>query len=135
MGDKHRVPSNEFERLVRFTFVDSVRGQTLPFAPGHVKEAKLVSEVVGMKGNRVELKFRGTVHTEQEAPQKRGFKGDQVFRTRGLALVRPVLQRFLDRGDFRQDDLAPSSIGFVVQLATEKSADTVAPAFWYAYGR
>jgi hypothetical protein len=156
-GDTHTVPSNEFERLVRFTFVDSVRGQTLPFAPGHVKEAKLVAEVVAVKGSRVELKFRGSVHTEatgdwsvggqrdaERSPQKRGFRGE----VGGVAVYDLQAERFVafrlvasgtrwggTRFNFRQDDLDPAPIGFVVQLASDKPADTVAPAFWYAYGR
>jgi len=156
-GDTHTVPANEFERLVRFTFVDSVRGQTLPFAPGHVKEAKLVAEVVAVKGSRVELRFRGSVHTEasgdwsvgglndaDRAPQKRGFRGT----VGGAAVYDLEAERFMSfrivasgtrwggtRFNFRQDDLEPAPIGFVVDLAGDTPADTVAPAFWYAYGR
>jgi len=156
-GDKHTVPSNEFERLVRFTFIDSVRGQTTPYAPGHVKDAKLVAEIVAVKNGRVELKFRGTVHTEaagdwsvgglrngERSPQKRGFKGD----VGGEAVYDLKAERFVafrlvavgtrwggTRFNFRQDDLELAPIGFVVQLASDRPADTVAPAFWYAYGR
>ena len=140
-GDKHRVPANEFARLVRFTFVDSVRGQTVPYAPGHIQEAKLVAEVVAVRKGRVELKFKGTSHAVAEG---RGMKGDvggsavydlEAGRFVAFRLVFAGTRWGGTRYNFRQDDLEPAPIGFVVDLASDKPADTVAPAFWYAYGR
>ena len=145
-GDKHDVPREVFERLVRFTFIDSVRGQTGPYEPGHVKRAELTAEVVSVNGSRVELKFTGSSHAETGAAQAqgRGFKGGAG----GSAVYDLKAEKFVafrlvasgtrwgrTRFNFRQDDAGEAPIGFVVQLASDKPADTVAPAFWYAYWR
>jgi hypothetical protein len=156
-GEVYDVPPQVLGRLVRYTFVDSVRGQTLPFADGEVTRATLPATVVSVKDGRVELRFKGSSRAEakgtwsvgglrnpQRSPQERGVElevgGRAVYdvKAEGFVEFRIVAQGTRwggTRFNFRQDDLGRAPIGFVVDLASDKPADTVAPAFWYRYFR
>ena len=52
------------DRFARFGLLDSVRGQTLPYRPGDVKQAALSSKVTKVDGDRVHLALHGRSHTD-----------------------------------------------------------------------
>ena len=58
-GAKQKVPREIVERLARLHFVDLVRGHTSPFPKKAVEHADLMAEVIDVKGNLVELRYKG----------------------------------------------------------------------------
>jgi len=141
-------PEALVRRVARCHLTDYVRGQTTPHDVDHVHEASLTTEVVTVKKNEVELRFRGGVQI-CSGPWTEPPDG---ARTRGVSttlLGRAIWDRRQDRFtqfelvavgtrwgrteyNFRQDDLAPSPIGWVFRLAPD--GERLAPAALDEYG-
>ena len=60
------------DRLGRFTLVDNVRGQTIPYTPGEC-EAELTAEVVAVDGDWVELELEGRTQGVSDGTWELGF--------------------------------------------------------------
>ncbi len=58
-GQRVSMPTASLQRLLRFSLVDNVRGQTLPFGVAEIVRAKLEIEVVRRAGDRVFLRMTG----------------------------------------------------------------------------
>ena len=56
------------ERLARFHLVDNVRGQSLPFAPEELAEARLTATVLARDGGRLTLSLAGRTSATAEGP-------------------------------------------------------------------
>jgi hypothetical protein len=155
-GAQSDVPREQLLRLARYTFIDSVRGQTIPFEDNQVKSVKLQATVLAREGDLVSIAYEGVSHAEvvgewsvhgnsnNALPQERGIKGVLS----GRAVFDSKAQRFVQfeltlkgtrwggtRFNFRQDDLQRVPIGFALKLVPEDSNDKVAPAFWWKYWR
>jgi hypothetical protein len=145
---KQEWPQPLVERLARVHLLDYVRGQTTPFEKSHVHAASLVTEVVKVKKKAVELSFSGEIRLNSgpwsERPDgtaTRGAKvellGEAVYDRRQkrytrFELVAVGVRWGRTQFNFRQDDLAPSPIGWVFTLAPK--GERVAPAHFGAYG-
>jgi hypothetical protein len=152
-GARREVPAVLVRRLVRCHFVDNARGQTHAFPDEAVKEAKLTATVEFVKGDRVTIKYEGTVemiHQGRWATDDTGEK-DQERGYRGTILGRGVWslqgRRFASfevssvgmrwggtRYNFRQNDLDPVAIGYVLNLAPDTPTDRMVPASIWEYG-
>jgi len=152
VGAATLVPSRLVERIARLHLVDAVRGQTPAFNKDAVVAAELRTEVVGVDGNRVQLRLSGHTHTlakgrwvisdrGQPADQERGVKTELT----GRAVWNRDAARFesfellaigerwgATQYNQRGDDTAPTRIGFAFVLAP-KDHPHVAPAFWWDY--
>jgi hypothetical protein len=138
------------KRLARFHLVDNVRGQTDGYEEPAIVEAKIRSQVTKVAKGQVTLRFEGTTRASTTGswpkdpdPGTRGL-GTKII---GTATWDPSKGRFTafemvaagtrwgaSRFNFRENDRKPSPIGFVIQLAEDKPANRVAPAFIYMYG-
>jgi len=125
------------DRFARFALVDSVRGQTLPYRPGEVKEAVLKSKVISVDGARVRVELTGRSHTDAGGRGVRvEFAGHAVWEGKRFVEFELVAwgERWgATRYNARGGDEGPSPIGFVFTKAADD--DRVAPAFWWAYRR
>lgn len=155
-GAQHDIPRALLLRLAQYTFIDSVRGQTLPFEQEHIQSVSLRSTIVAREGDRVSMTYVGESHAEaigkwsvhgrsnKAVPQKRGIKGVLA----GRAVFDTKTQRFVEleltlkgtrwggtKFNFRHDDLERAPIGFALKLVPEDSTDKLAPAFWWRYWR
>jgi len=145
---KQAWPRPLVQRLARIHLLDYVRGQTTPHGKDHVHEASLVTEVVKVKKKAVELRFSGEVRISSGAwsdtPDGSATRGVKV-KLLGEAIYDRRLKRYTrfdlvavgvrwgrTQFNFRQDDLAPSPIGWVFTLAPKD--ERVPPAHFGAYG-
>ncbi|MBI3270491.1 MAG: hypothetical protein HYZ53_15890 [Planctomycetes bacterium] len=139
-GAKTNVPRPLVERLARFHLVDNVRGQTSAYGEGTIQKAVLVAEVEAVDAGKVSLRLSG------ETKVVEGTRGVEV-RLLGSGEYDTAAQRFLKfemvalgtrwgrtQFNFRQDEEAPSPIGFLLTQAGDTPAEHVAPAFHYEYG-
>ena len=154
-GATHTVPEALVARIARFHLVDNVRGQTLPYRASDVKEARLETQVVAVRGTRVEIRMTGRTRTwvegrwhvggmrSQPVEAKRGFlanlAGRAVFdkktgRFVAFELVAAGTRTGGTRYNARHDDLGPAPMGVALVLAGESPAERVAPAFFWSYG-
>jgi hypothetical protein len=156
-GEKHRVPEALAKRLARFNFVDNVRGQTMAYQDAEVILSQLETEVTSVVGGFANVVVTGAVKSESEGrwsvagyrdmenpeSRKRGM-GLRIYGTARFDLAKGRFDRFeaVALGDRfggtqyngRHDDLEKAPIGFALNLAGSKSAERVAPSFFYAYG-
>lgn len=145
---KKAWPKSLVERVARVHLLDYVRGQTTPHKKDHVHAASLVTEVAKVKKRSVELRFSGEMRISSGAwtdrpdgSATRGVKvklmGEAVYDRRRKCYTRFELVAIGTRWgrtqfNFRQDDLAPSPIGWVFTLAPK--GERVPPAHFGAYG-
>jgi hypothetical protein len=59
-------------RLARFCLVDNVRGQTIPYAEGELREARLEARVTARDGDRVTLELEGETEAVADGPWRLG---------------------------------------------------------------
>jgi hypothetical protein len=142
-------------RLSRFHLLDNVRGQTLPFLPGHVEAAGIATRVARVSGDSVLLLMRGRSRARERgrwkvrgiggaaSAQERGFEAEIL----GMGLYDRASERFTvfelvaigtrwggTQYNERGDDLGPSPMGLLFRLAGDTPADRVPPAHFWAYG-
>ena len=67
-GAVHVVPAALAQRLARFHLIDSVRGQTLPFAVEEVRGSVIQTEVLERRGQVVRLQISGATKAVAEGP-------------------------------------------------------------------
>ena len=162
-GAKQKVPRELVERLARFNFVDLVRGHTSPFPKKAVEHANLMAEVVGLKGNLVELRYKGRtlaaevhdgVHIEGKwnrpgpgipEPEKRGvdakLEGYAVYDQKAGKFISFNLVAVTKRwgGNVYNAraqflDFGPAPMGIVLSLAGDNVVEKVPPLFFRFYG-
>ncbi|MDA1265997.1 MAG: hypothetical protein O2816_13030 [Planctomycetota bacterium] len=152
VGATRPIPEALARRIARLHLVDNVRGQTSPFRAQDVEQATLTSEVVAVEGKRVELLLTGTSrcaqrgrwavngHEDAAKPkeQERGiavtFHGRATWdgeRFSAFELVALGERWGGTKYNRRDDDLAPTGIGYALVLAGDEQ---VAPAFVWEYG-
>lgn len=130
------VPAAVVRRLVRYHMVDNVRGQNFPFQDGQIEKATITGEVVSRKGSQVTYRYAG------EAAASDANRGMEV-RILGRATwdqgrftsfeVVVVGERW-GRSNARREDSGRRGVGYVYQLAGDRTVDRVAPAYFGAYG-
>jgi len=156
-GQVQRVPDTLIRRLVRFNFVDNVRGQTPPLMDKDIVRAELNAEIVGASGGSVDVVFRGRSRTEaagkwavagyrdMNSPSEQRLYID--LELYGRAKFSTTTEQFTSfemaalgtrygatQYNGRTDDIGPAPIGYALVKAAKTSAERVAPAHYYAYG-
>ncbi len=150
---KRAFPAAALLRMCRVHLVDNVRGQTMAHANEHVVEKELTARTMRLDGDVQEIEFTGSVRIQRSgtwATRGYGSKTEQQLglslQLLGAARFDRKQQRFLDwkllavgmrhgatEFNGRQDDLAPSPIGFAFDLRPDDTAN-VAPSMYWAYG-
>ncbi len=152
VGDVHEVTKTIVERLAQFHLVDNVRGQTLPFAAEETAGSRITTTVRSRDGDVVAFGIEGTTTAETDGTWKLG-KSDWTPKE---AFPRRVTTKLLGSGRYdlssrrftafelvavgeregrtnlngrRDDDVGPAPIGFYFELAPDRPAERVAPAF------
>jgi len=162
-GAKQKVPRELVERLARFNFVDLVRGHTSPFPKKAVEHADLTAEVTDLKGNLVELRYKGRtlasevhdgVHIEGKwnrpgpgipKPEKRGvdakLEGYAVYDEKAGKFISfnvvAVTKRWggnVYNARAQFLDFGPAPMGIVLSLAGDNAVEKVPPLFFRFYG-
>jgi hypothetical protein len=142
VGAERELPQAA-DRLARCCLVDNVRGQTLPYRPAEVKEARLRAEVVAVSEERIELRLTGSTLAEATGEWARGMQ--TVLRGRAvwdLEKKRFAVFELVARGrrwgrtqyNSRDNDTGARPIGFVFELCEDVPANRVAPAHLWDYG-
>ena len=148
VGQKHAVPAYFIQRIARFHFTDTVRGESPRWRTEHVQKAEAVATVESIDGDVVSVRLDGEVRCE--APPS----GDvNPFSNRAVDMPRGVDVKLLgfvrynrEQGAFekfdmiavgdrwgattynaRFDDLGPAPIGFAFELAPDSPIDRVPP--------
>jgi len=137
VGAQHDVPRALVERLARFCFIDSVRGQTAAYESKQIEQARLRVTVTKREGSKVFVRFEGATHAKAGARSVQG----EIEGVAGFDLTKGRFEEFQmtlrgtrrngTRFNFRQGDPGPAPIGFALALADP--ADRTAPAFWWRY--
>ena len=65
-GTQQSLPEALALRLARFSLVDNVRGQTLPFAPSEIKAAEVTIKVQARKDKQLTLQIVGNTRAESD---------------------------------------------------------------------
>jgi hypothetical protein len=154
-GAQRAWPDALAHRLARLHLVDNVRGQVRSFAADDVERAELETRVREVRGDRVEVELLGAVRLRAEGRWSvDGYRDMQspAARERGLELTllgratyggepgRFIAFELVAAGErwggtqynARGDDLEPTPIGFVLQLAPDDAP--VEPASFWEYG-
>jgi hypothetical protein len=148
VGARREIPQRIVRRLARFHLLDSVRGETPPWRDEHVQSAAMNTEVVAVAGTKLRLRLEGTVLNSQSGTWAiRPFQEKLEGMTRGYhCRLRGELTYDTEQGEFerfdvvvvgdrwggtehnnRQEDLLPSPMGIVFQLAGTTPADRTPP--------
>ncbi len=140
-GDKHPVPQELVSRLARLHLVDTVNGQTSPFAPGQVTGSQIATEVLEREGARVKIKITGSTKGDSQGRSWREsahgvetrILGHGVYDLEKEAFVAFQMVALGTRWGYtalngRRRDSASGPLGFVFDLAPA-DAPAVAPAF------
>lgn len=156
-GASYTLPRFFVERLARLSFVDSVRGQTMPYEAADLQKAEIRARVAQVRNGVATLRLEGSTlatakgrwavegfrDMNSPADQTRGMDlkvlGRAEFDLKGkrfarLELVAAGLRWGATQYNGRADDRDPAPIGFVVEPAGKDRADRVAPAFIWMYG-
>lgn len=163
VGAKHKVPREVVARLVRFHFVDLVRGHTSPYPLEAVEQADLTAEVLELKGEFVVLRYEGQtrssethngVHLEGKwnrpgpgipAVQSRGvaaqLEGYAVYDQKAEKFVSFEMAAATERwggnaynGRLQFLDFGPGPMGLAIDLAGDNAAEQLPPLFFRNYG-
>lgn len=144
-GDTWTLPQMATQRLVRFSIIDTVKGQTSFYTIPQVSDSKIELTVESADQNQVRLSITGT--TSAMAPQSRGRELPHGIDTKllGTATFDLTAQKF-SKFEFlalgtrwgrtvfngRRRQLEESPVGFVFRL-TPADAPLIAPSFLFAY--
>ena len=149
VGSRSEVTPGVLERLVCFHLVDNARGQTLPFFPGDMEDARLDSAVTAVDGALVHASLRGRVRAVSDGVWKHGDNDWKVsgehprgvdLQLRGSLSYDSDMERFVafelvaigerwgtTPHNGRRGQPERNAIGFVFDLDTRSAR--VAPAF------
>lgn len=154
VGARRKLPSRIVERLARFHLVDSVRGQTLPFAVEELEDCTITTQVIHRDRNKVTILITGSTAAEADGEWR---MGDSDWRPErpwprsietelmGGAIYDAAKQRFVKfemvavgrwHGctEFNgRSEGESGAIGFVFALGADTPAGRVAPAFVDVY--
>lgn len=155
VGATRRIPDVIGERLARFHLVDTVRGQSLPFAKEEIVSIDVMTEIMAHTADVIRLRIAGATHAvargawimgdndwKTSSSQPRGITatllgyatydvGSDVFTEFDLVAVGRRWGATQNNG--RRDDDASGAIGFVFSLAPHDGAERVPPAFIDVY--
>ena len=142
---QYSVPTNLVARIVRFSIVDTVKGQTTHYKLNEVRESELTATIEHFDETTVRIAFKG--QTDAESKGSRGQDMPHGIQTKllGTALFDREKQRF-DQFEIvaigsrwgrtvfnrRSKQLDETPVGFVFQM-TPPHAPSIAPSFLYAY--
>ncbi|MGI9517622.1 MAG: hypothetical protein ACR2NP_11285 [Pirellulaceae bacterium] len=144
-GAEYTLPSSLVTRIVRFSIIDTVRGQTTFYSPEEVADSTIRATIESVSENAITLRLSG--QTSAESAKSRGRDLPHGIRTQllGQATWNPNARRFSSfeivavgtrwgRTVFngRRSQLEESPVGFVIQL-TPADAPLVAPSFLWGY--
>jgi hypothetical protein len=148
VGARKTLPPRIVRRFARFHLLDSVRGETPPWRDEDVQSATMTTEIVGVDGDRVQLRLEGSVQNSQGgtwaiipfrekiAGMTRGLhcrlRGELTFDTARGAFERFDLLAVGERWggtehNNRQEDLPAAPIGIVFEIAGDTPADRTPP--------
>src|SRR5262249_26414671 len=140
-GDTHLVPQELVSRLARLHLVDTVNGQTSPFAPGQVTGSQITTEVLERAAARVKIKITGVTKgaSPGRSPRESAHGVETRILGRGVydlekeAFVEFQMVALGTRWGYtalnaRRRDSPSGPLGFVFELAPA-DAPAVAPAF------
>ncbi|MFO0876170.1 MAG: hypothetical protein U0840_02265 [Gemmataceae bacterium] len=139
-GDRYAVPESVIQRLARLHLVDSVLGQTSPFQPRSVTEARLEVEITERNADEVRLALTGRTRASEGTrsidlrllgratfdPRTNRFTSFELFATGTRTGRQPQ--------SYIRDEAGRGEIGFAFILAGDSKADKVAPSYFGAYG-
>jgi hypothetical protein len=141
-------PQPLVDRIARLQLTDFVRGQTTPYAADALHAASLQTEVLKVKKGGIELRFSGKAQvntgTWSDRPDGSTTRGIDVTllgsatwdrrsdRFTTFELVAVGRRWGQTQFNFRQDDVDPAPIGWVLTLAPD--GERVPPAALGAYG-
>ncbi len=151
VGAEHRLPVDLLQRVLCFHLVDSVLGQTLPYSPDEV-QGEIVLRITRVEGDRCDLEIRGRSSAQSDGSWNLGendWKPKSGLFPRGIkteitgkASYDNSQARFAafellvmgqrwghTRFNGRVAQKEASAIAFFFELAGEKPADRVPPAF------
>lgn len=155
VGATRDVDANLAKRLARFSLVDNVRGQTLPFARAAIQKAELRCQVVAVDGDTVTLRLRGATAaaTDGTSPGEDYWQPKRVWprslqteivgearwnQKRGrfdafeLVAIGSRIGRTTFNGRAREEAGSTHRIGFLLRMAPDDYR--VAPTFVNLYG-
>lgn len=154
VGARRELPSSIVERLARFHLVDSVGGQTLPFAVEELEHCAITTQVVDRDRNEVTLLITGSTAAEADGewrmgdndwrpqrPWPRGIEtelmGEAIYdaaKQRFVMFKMVAVGRWHGGTEFNgRSESESGAIGFVFALGTDTPAGRVAPAFVDVY--
>ena len=145
-GAKHQLPESLTVRLARSHLVDTVKGQTISFERDEVAGSTILTEVVDINGDLVEIKITGETKSHSNKTNRRQSERGVQTKLLGKATFNAKESKFdkfefvalgrregYTRFNFRNRDGMSNMLGFVFRLAPDNSPK-VAPAFIYDYG-
>ena len=145
-GDSWDVPADLVSRLVRFSVVDTVRGQTSFYTGDEIGDSAIRITAEEVTPAAIQLSIEGQTSAESETSRGRDYRHGIRTRLLGRATWDREGQQFLvfelvatgsrwGRTVFngRQRQLEESPVGFVFRL-TSPNAPLIAPSFLFAYG-
>ena len=68
VGASTEVATHCIERLARTSFVDNVRGQTLPFIQSELRNCAMRSEVLAIRGPHIDIRIQGHIRAVADGP-------------------------------------------------------------------
>jgi hypothetical protein len=156
-GARHDVSKLITDRLTSFHLVDNIRGQTIPFAPEETRGSTLQTHITEVAGDLVRFRLTGRTKAETDGTWKLGKSDWTPTELYPRALETEVLgfgeydqgtQRFsklefvavgtrtgrTNLNGRAKDDVGPAGIGFFFEIAPDKAAARVPPAYIDIYG-
>lgn len=153
VGEHLSMSKKISNRLARYHFLDSVRGEAEPFAQDHVKQADVKLTVSKVTDQQMKFKISGRCRTDRPPNQEKNpYTGNSIRSHTGYDLLLYGIAEFdrqqeqfvrfdlLAVGDrwggsmynFRDEDLKPSPIGFAFQLIEDVAKNPTPPRFYFS---
>lgn len=144
-GQTVDLPNHLVSRIVRFSIVDTVKGQTSFYSPNEIANSKIRVSVIDITGNQARLKFEGTTDAQSKSSRGRDFPHGIKTQLLGHATydldkIRFTEFEFVALGsrwgrtvfNGRKKQQTQSPVGFVFRM-TPADAPLIAPTFLFAY--
>ncbi len=154
-GSTYKIPEKIVRRLVRWHFIDHVRGSSSSWEYSHIKDASMVAMVTQVRGDgseplRVRIKIKGKAKcvcpptgevnpfTNDKVTTERGLdaeiRGWLTYDTKAKTFTGFELLAFGERWgtsiyNSRHKDLERSPIGFAFEFVDDSAGRTAKPAF------
>ncbi len=150
-GETYPLPEELTNRLFRFHLVDNVRGQTLPFAPQEIKDAKITIQIEERRGSIVKMSIAGAARAvaygewllgKNDWTPKNPLDHGMTSKMLGTATydldsgsftkfeVVAIAERFgRTENNSRRNAPDSSHVGFLFTLSGSGPSERIAPAF------